>query len=155
MRKILKVAAIVLFVSFLAIQFVRPDQTNPVVNAAETLEATTETPENVKGILERSCNDCHTNATVYPWYSKISPFNWFLANHINEGRRELNFSVWSSYENSRKRRKLDAVCEQVSDGEMPLPSYLWIHRSAHLSPEDIKILCDWSDAEREKLAQKQ
>jgi len=140
---------------FLAIQFIRPDQINSAIVRAETLEATTQIPEDVNAVLQRSCNDCHTNATIYPRYSKISPFNWFLANHVEEGRNQLNFSVWNSYNNSRKRRKLNEVCEQVTSGEMPLPSYLWIHRDAKLSGEDVKILCDWADAERENLAQRQ
>lgn len=151
MKKILKILVIVLFAGFLAIQFVRPDQVNPAIVHAETLEATTQMPENVEQILRRSCSDCHTNATVYPWYSKISPFNWFLAQHIDDGRNQLNFSVWNSYETSRKRRKLDEICEQITVGEMPLPSYLWIHRNAKLSEEDIKTLCDWTDAEKKNL----
>ncbi|MDQ6786817.1 MAG: heme-binding domain-containing protein [Acidobacteriota bacterium] len=155
MKKIVKTVAIVLFAGFILIQFIRPDQTNPPIVQAETLETSTAIPQNVEAILQRSCNDCHTNATVYPWYSNVSPFNWLLANHINDGRNQLNFSLWNTYEDSRKRRKLDQVCEQATSSEMPLPSYLWIHRDAKLSPEDVKILCDWSDAEREKLAQKQ
>lgn len=155
MKKIVKTVAIVLFAGFILIQFIRPDQTNPPIVQAETLETSTAIPQNVEAILQRSCNDCHTNATVYPWYSNVSPFNWLLANHINDGRNQLNFSLWNTYENSRKRRKLDQICEQATSSEMPLPSYLWIHRDAKLSPEDVKILCDWSDAEREKLAQKQ
>ncbi len=155
MKKIVKTVAIVLFAGFILIQFIRPDQTNPPIVQAETLETSTAIPQNVEAILQRSCNDCHTNATVYPWYSNVSPFNWLLANHINDGRNQLNFSLWNTYEDSRKRRKLDQICEQATSSEMPLPSYLWIHRDAKLSPEDVKILCDWSDAEREKLAQKQ
>ena len=149
----MKIVIVILFAIFFVIQFFRPDQTNPPIVEAETLESTTRMPDDVEAILQRSCNDCHANATVYPWYSKIYPFNWFLANHINEGRNQLNFSVWNTYENGRRRRKLDQICEQSSSGEMPLPSYLWIHRYSSLSADDVKILCDWTDAEREKLSQ--
>ena len=87
MKKALKIIAVVLFVAFVAIQFYRPDFTNPPIIEAENLEATTEVPENVRQILKTSCNDCHTNKTVYPWYSRISPVSWWLDDHIHEGRK--------------------------------------------------------------------
>lgn len=155
MKKILKIVVLVLFSAFFTAQFVRPDRSNPAVVQAETLEFSMQIPENIETILTRSCNDCHTNSTVYPWYANITPFNWFLAEHINSGRRNLNFSVWNTYETRRKRRKLDQICEQVTHKEMPLPSYLWIHRASKLSDRDIEILCDWTDAEKTKLEQTQ
>lgn len=151
MIKVLKIVVIMLFVAFILIQFYRPDFINPPINADQTIEATTQVPEPVEAILTRSCNDCHTNKTVYPWYSKIAPSSWFLANHIKEGRGELNFSEWKSYETRRKRRKLDEVCDQVKSREMPLPSYLWIHWGAKLSDDEIKTLCDWAEAESSRL----
>lgn len=151
MKKVLKIIAVVLVAAFLAIQFYRPDRTNPPVVEAETLEVATQVPENVKEILERSCNDCHSNRTAYPWYSQIAPFSWLLANHVKEGRAELNFSVWATYADRRKRRKLDEICEQVKTGEMPHKQYLWIHRDAKLSEADKEILCDWAKSEIAKL----
>jgi hypothetical protein len=152
-KKTLKIIAIALFVAFIAIQFYRPDRAAPPIAEAETLEASTQVPEAVGQILRRSCNDCHTNKTNYPWYSQIAPASLFLASHVEEGRRELNFSVWNTYEARRKRRKLDEICEQVTERYMPLPSYLWIHRDANLSDEDIKTLCDWVDIEKARLSE--
>ena len=151
MKKAVKLIAIVLAIAFVTIQSYRPDHTNPPIVEAETLEATTTVPENVEKILERSCNDCHSNKTIYPWYSNISPFSWLLADHINEGRRELNFSAWGTYTNKGKRHKLDETCEQVIDSLMPHYQYLWIHRDARLSEADKKILCDWAETEKAKL----
>jgi hypothetical protein len=151
MKKALKIAAIILVLAFIAVQFIRPDFTNPPVNQAETLEAATEVPENVQTILKRSCKDCHSNETKYPWYSGIQPSAWFLADHIADGRRELNLSVWSTYEARRKRKKLAEICEQVQSKEMPLPSYLWIHWDAKMSDADIKTLCDWTESESAKI----
>lgn len=151
MKKALKIIAVVFFVVFAVLQFSRPDFTNPPVTQAETLEATTQVPENVKAILQRSCNDCHTNETNYPWYSKIQPSASFLKGHIDDGRRHLNFSVWNTYDSRKKRNKLEDVCEQVNTKMMPLPSYLWIHWNAKLSDEDGKILCDWATAEKTRL----
>ena len=153
MKKALKIIAIVLVVAFLGIQFIRPDFTNPPVDQAETLFAATEVPENVKTILSRSCADCHSNETNFPWYSKIQPSAWFLKGHIDDGRRELNFSVWKTYEPRRQRKKLGEICEQVQERFMPLPSYLWIHRDAKMSDADIKTLCDWTEQESAKVAE--
>ena len=153
MKKILKFVALALVAAFIAVQFYRPDQTNPPTVHAEAIEATTQIPENVAQILKRSCNDCHTNQTVYPWYANISPFSWLLAGHIEEGRSKLNFSVWNTYQTTKKRRKLGEICEQVESGEMPHNQYLWLHRDAQLSAEDKKLLCDWTDAEKIKIAE--
>lgn len=151
LKRIVQVVVIVLFAAFILIQFFRPGLTNPPVVKGETLQDSTQIPENVNALLNRSCNDCHSNETVYPWYSKIQPAAWFLRDHIDEGRREMNFSVWNTYETRKKLRKLEEVCEQIQSKEMPLPSYLWMHGDAELSDEEIKIICDWTQKEREKL----
>jgi len=151
LKKILKIAVIVIVIAFIAGQFIRPDFTNPPVVEADTLEASMQVPEQVDAILNRSCVDCHTNKTVYPWYSKIAPVSWWLGNHISEGRRELNMSVWNTYSPKKKANKLNEICEQVESGEMPLPSYLWIHRYAVLKEGETKTLCDWANAEKAKI----
>lgn len=152
MKKILKIIVAILFVAFIAIQFIiRSDFTNPPIVQGQTLEETTQVPENVQNLLKKSCNDCHTNTTVYPWYSKIQPSAWFMKGHIDEGRRKLNFSDWKTYDAPKQRRKLAEVCEEIQEKAMPLPSYLWIHWDAKLSDADIKTICDWTDAARAKI----
>jgi hypothetical protein len=151
MKKILKITVLILAIGFIAIQFYRPDRTNPQVAQAETLQASVEVPPDLANIISKSCSDCHSNETVYPWYSNISPFSWFLANHIKDARQEMNFSVWNTYTPRKKRKKLEEVCEQLETKEMPLPSYLWIHRDAILSDADSKRLCDWAIAEKAKI----
>ncbi len=153
MKKILKITAVVLFVAFVAIQFYRPAKTNPPIIAAETLEATARVPNEVAKILSRSCNDCHTNNSNYPWYSQVAPMSWGIVEHINEGRRELNLSTWAIYDTKRKKHKLEEICEMVTSGEMPHYQYLWIHRDAQLSDDDKKILCDWTETEKSMLPQ--
>lgn len=154
MKKILKIVVIFCVAGFIAIQFFRPNFTNPPVNQAETLQA----PESIQKILRTSCYDCHSHETVYPWYAKVQPSAWFLADHINEGRRHLNFSVWNTYESRRQEKKLEEICDEVKAERMPLPSYLWIHRSARLNHEQIQAICDWTKAEmanmNEELLQK-
>lgn len=150
-KKILKITAILLVIGFVGIQFVRPDFSNPPVVPSETLQASTQVPADVQQILARSCADCHSNETAYPWYSKVTPFNFFLHDHIDTGRHELNISVWNTYSREKKMRKLEEICEQVGSAEMPLPSYLWIHRDAALAPGEADVLCGWTTAERERI----
>lgn len=154
MKRILKIIVVALFAGFIVLQFIRPDMTNPPVVADQTLEATTGVPETVAKILTRSCADCHSHNTVYPWYSHIQPSGWFQDWHIREGRAELNLSEWAKLEDRRKKRKLEEICEQAETRQMPLPSYLWIHREAQMSDDEIRILCDWTKAEAAKLSAK-
>ena len=151
MKKALKIVAAVFAVLFVVAQFIRPDYSDPPIVPGQELDATTEVPGNVAAILERSCRDCHTNKTNYPWYSQISPVSWWLKDHINEGRRELNLSEWGTYADRKKSKKLEEICEQVEAREMPLPSYTWVHRDSLLSEGDIRTLCDWSKAEQAKI----
>ena len=144
MRKVLKITAISLAALFLLAQWVRPDMSNPPVDPAERLEASVEVPAEVAQILKRSCNDCHTNETIHPWYSYITPVNWWLKSHFDEGREELNFSTWGKYTLQQKKNRLEDICAVVESGEMPLPSYLWGHWDAALSPADSQLLCKWS-----------
>lgn len=150
-KRALQTVVIAVFAGFVVIQFFRPGFTNPPIAAEQTLESSVQIPENVRMILSRSCTDCHTNATVYPWYAEIQPAAWFLERHIQDGRRELNFSEWATYSERKKKRKLEEICEQIELREMPLPSYLWIHGDARMSDEEIKILCDWAKAASEKI----
>jgi hypothetical protein len=152
MKKVLKVLVIVLVLGFIVLQFFPPDRTNPPIVEADTLEATTHVPADVAAILNRSCSDCHSHKTTYPWYSYVSPASLFLANHIRDGRRHLNFSVWNTYEKKKKLKKLEEIQEQIESSEMPLGSYLWIHRDAVLSESEAKALIDWTVKVREDLA---
>jgi hypothetical protein len=153
MKKILKLVAIVLFIGFIAIQFVRPEKTNPPTNPAETMQTTMQIPENVQIILKKSCNDCHSHESVYPFYSNIAPISWQVIDHINDGRKKLNFSVWNTYDVKKKKRKLEGICEEMQIGQMPMWQYTLIHRDAVVSADDIKSVCDWTSSEVEKFNQ--
>lgn len=119
--------------------------------SGQTVQAAVEVPADITQILGRSCNDCHSNQTTYPWYAYIQPAAWFLQGHINEGRSELNFSKFNTYDAAQQLRKLEEICEEVRAGTMPLPSYLWIHRDAVLSPSDVEALCDWTKQAAERI----
>lgn len=151
MKKLVKVVIVFLAAAFVAIQFFRPTFSNPPIVLGQPIEESAQVPAEVQMVLSRSCNDCHSNKTAYPWYSRISPFSWFLAGHIEDGRRELNLSEWGSYSTKKKSRKLEEACEMVETGAMPLGSYLWIHRNAVLTADEKKMICDWAKEERAKL----
>ena len=151
-KKILKILAIVLVLAFVIIQFFRIDKAAPPINRNETLEAAVNVPPDIALILGRSCADCHSYTTVYPWYVNIQPAAWFMKDHIDDGRRQFNMSIFNTYTTRKKAKKLDEICEQVDSGEMPLPSYLWIHRDAALQDTEAKALCDWAKTEKEKIS---
>jgi cytochrome c551/c552 len=152
LRKLLKWTVIVLVVLFLGIQLMRPARSNPAVDESQTIEARTQMTPEVKAIFERSCNDCHSNKTVWPWYTNVAPISWWIAGHINDARQLMNLSEWGKLDRDHQDRKLRQICDQVTDGGMPLPSYVPMHPKAKLSDQDKKTLCDWTAAERERLS---
>src|SRR5262245_37880394 len=94
-------------------QFIQPSIATARVDETKTLYHVESVPPNVRAILHRSCDDCHSNRTLWPWYSRISPVSWWLAKHVRQGRRELNFDDWADFKPRRKARKLEETCEQV------------------------------------------
>ena len=149
--KVLKWLVIVVAVVFVLIQFKRPARANPPVDEAQTIFARTQMTPQVSAILDRSCRDCHSNKTVWPWYTNVSPISWFITDHVNEGRRNLNLSEWGRYDKDRQGKKLQQMCDEVTDGAMPLSTYTPLHPGSKLSPEDVKTLCAWTEAERARL----
>lgn len=101
-------------------------------------------PPAVRTILRVSCYDCHSNETVWPWYSHVIPMKWLVRGHVMEGREHLNFSTWEQYTPERASRRLEDVVEMVQEGKMPLPSYLRLHSDAALSPENQSRIIEWA-----------
>lgn len=120
-----------------AIQAIPVERTNPQV--ASDFDG----PLEVKKILQRSCYDCHSNETRWPWYSYVAPVSWLVVHDVNEGRAELNFSDWDRY--SRDSEKIEEISEETGEGEMPLPIYLIMHADARLSAGDRATLQNWSN----------
>lgn len=130
-------------VVLIAIQFFQIDKTNPPVRQEADFIRLVQPPEAVVSILRTSCYDCHSHETKYPWYTSVAPINWWIRHHIDHGREHLNFSTWGEYSEKKKDHKLEEAVEMVGEGEMPLPSYLWVHRSADLTDSQRKMLSDW------------
>lgn len=152
--KILKWLMLVVAVLFVGIQFKRPARTNPPIDESQTINAHTQMTPQVAQIIDRSCSDCHTNKTAWPWYTNVSPVSWFVVDHVDEGRGDMNLSEWGKYDQRRRGRRLQQMCDLVKDGAMPLSSYTPLHPGSKPSAGDIKVLCEWTEAERARLGVK-
>jgi hypothetical protein len=126
------------------IQFARPSRTNPPVDPSREITTFHPATPVVSSALERSCNDCHSNRTAWPWYSDVAPASWLVAHDVSDGRSTLNFSEWGSYSLETRQKLLGEICESVKEREMPMPQYTLIHRNARLSASDIQALCSWT-----------
>jgi len=125
-----------LAILLLGAQVVRPARTNPpATNPFEIGD------QGIESILRRSCFDCHSNETRWPWYSEIAPMSWMISEHVDDGREHMNFSTWNE---AKALKRLNELCEEVEEGHMPMPSYLLLHRDARLDEESVKSLCGWS-----------
>ena len=146
--KLGKKIAWALLIIFVAMQFYRPEKNEMSGDHLSKFLEETNPPQEVAGILESSCYDCHTNQTNYPWYNQVAPVSWWLADHIEEGKEHLNFSAWESYSPKKKDHKLEEVVETVESAEMPLNEYTWTHSEANLSEEQRKAVMDWAKQTR-------
>jgi hypothetical protein len=130
------------------IQVYRPARDNPPIDATRTLEAAVPVPPAVEQILARSCNNCHSDQTHWPWYSNLAPISWMIADHVTNGRRHLNFSEWLRPDvddpAEYTRQKFISACREWRLGRMPLLSYELLHPGARLSSAQIQAFCDWN-----------
>ncbi|TPE46404.1 heme-binding domain-containing protein [Pontibacter mangrovi] len=132
-----------ILVLLVLMQFIRIDKTNPPVEPSKEFAALVNPPADVALILKESCYDCHSNETLYPWYSNVAPASWFLKSHIDEGREHLNFSVWGDYTAKKANHKLEECIEMVEEGEMPLTSYTLLHPEGKLTAQEKEKLLTW------------
>ena len=140
-KKIMLGLAIILVL----IQFIRIDKSVPDYNKSDDIIVARQPSKEVATSLKAACYDCHSFETKYPWYSNVAPVSFFLKNHINEGREELNFSLWASYSKKRRVHKLEEIHKMITKGYMPLDNYLIMHSEAKLSDESKEKLLDWID----------
>jgi hypothetical protein len=134
----LTAALIGIAVAFLAAQLVAPARTNPPV------EVEVPAPAEVKAVLDRSCYDCHSNLTAWPWYSRVAPGSWLVAHDVNEGREYVNYSAWNRLSPEKQAEMIHESWEHVEEGDMPPRSYLLLHARARLSEADREVLRAWA-----------
>jgi hypothetical protein len=137
MKRILTAIGLGMVILFVVIQFVPVDRSNPPV------EQDVAAPAEVQAILRRACYDCHSNETVWPWYSYVAPVSWLVARDVHEGRAELNFSTWNRLSTREQVEAMHESWEEVEEGEMPPWFYLPPHPEARLSAADLDILRRW------------
>ena len=137
-----RILSIILAV-LVAIQFIHPVKNTSTAEQKGDITKHFNVPEDIHNVLKTSCYDCHSNNTNYPWYANIQPLSWLLANHIKEGKADLNFNEFSGYSKRRQLSKLKAVANSVKDGSMPLSSYTLMHRDAKLDDFKKQLIMDW------------
>ena len=140
MRRRITQVIVVFVVLFAAAQLVPSQRTNPPTDARRTIQAHPETTSELAAVLERSCRDCHSNGTAWPWYTQIAPLSWVMARAVAEGRTAVNFSEWASYPPDAQRTLLSASCDDATRGTMPGP-YTFVRPDTRLSPRDIETIC--------------
>ena len=150
----IKKILIVLLVALVVIQFFRPAKNTAPGEQSNAIAKAYTVPQEVSDILKVSCNDCHSNNTVYPWYHNIQPVAWWLNGHVKEGKRELNFDEFATYKPKKAHHKLEELVELVKEGEMPLKSYLWMHGNAKLSETKKTTLTSWAQSLMNEIAVK-
>ena len=154
MKKFVKVFVIVIIIVFIGIQFIRPNRTNPVSDKSRDVSYYLNIPGNVKQILERSCYDCHSNLTRWPWYTNIAPASWLVASDVENARSQMNFSEWGTYNITDQIDYLNQINKQVKKGNMPLGKYLLIHSDAKLTDADRDLVCKWASSASDSLLSK-
>jgi hypothetical protein len=150
--KVLRWLLVIIICALFIVQVIRPARTNPTIDPSQTVEARLQITPEAAAILDRSCNDCHSNKTRWPWYSNVAPVSWFVIDHVNEGRQNLNFSEWGRYTQRDNEGLLRQICREVKSGAMPLSSYTPMHPGSELSTQDRQVLCAWTEAERARIA---
>ena len=143
-----------LLLVLVVIQFIHPKKNKTTGPQANYIGNIYPVPEDVKVILAKACNDCHTNNTIYPWYTHIQPVDWWMNHHVNDGKRHLNFDDYTSRNLRSQYHKLEEIAEQVKEGEMPLDSYIWMHKEAKLTETEKQLLINWAKAARNSLEAK-
>ena len=141
--KFFRFLILVLIAGLVGIQFITASLNQNTVVLSTDFTKTFEVPDNIQNLLKKSCYDCHSNNTNYPWYNKVQPLSWVLENHIKEGKEELNFSEFGVYSKRRQKSKLKSIMSQIRDDEMPLTSYALFHGDAKLSMSDKEEILTW------------
>jgi hypothetical protein len=154
LTKKLLIAIGIVFILFIAIQFIQPAHNKSSQVLATDISKAISISDSVQAIIRNACYDCHSNNTYYPWYSNIQPVGWLLAKHITDGKDALNFSEFGSYSPRRQLSKLDEITNAITDNIMPLPSYKMMHKPAQLSTDEKSLLINWAEQSMDNLSTK-
>jgi hypothetical protein len=127
------------------IQLIQPSRTNPPVIPSRSLQAHVDVPTNIQAVLKRSCYDCHSNATVWPWYSYVAPVSWYVAHDVNTARGHVNLQDWEAQVNEQEGKEhLGLTCKLIRNGQMPPADYRFMHKGTDVTPEETNAVCAWA-----------
>ena len=141
--KFLRILFIFLVAAFVVLQFFGIEKTNPEFDQSGDFITMEKPPMEVEKMLKSTCYDCHSNETIWPWYSNIAPFSFLIEQHVIDGRDNLNLSLWNEFDKEDQAYVIEEMIEEIEDGEMPLPGYDNLHPKAKLSAEQKEILFKW------------
>jgi len=148
-RRWIKRTMVAVVVFLVVAQLIPVSRRNAPVDPSKTIYAKEKVPAKVQGVFTRSCQNCHSNQTAWPWYSYVAPVSWMIADDVHSARKKMNLSEWGGYSAKKREETLEEICEQVTNGDMPDAKYLLMHRSARLSAEERAAVCQWTEDERE------
>ena len=141
-----------ILIGFVAIQFVQPARnTNGQVLATDITKVVF-VPDSVQMLLKIACYDCHSNKTNYPFYAYVQPIGWLLNSHIQEGKKQLNFSDFGAISKRRQESKLKSITSQIKDEAMPLPAYTILHKNAILAQAEKDLIIHWANTAKDSLS---
>jgi hypothetical protein len=151
MKKKLKWIFGALVAVFAGLQFTNPARTNPPAPPGGDIAATNPPPPQIAALLRAACYDCHSDETIWPWYSRIAPVSWLIASDVNDGRERLNFSEWPHALPERATKRLERVSEELDYKNMPPRKFTLMHPAARLAEAQRQELIKWADDTAAKL----
>ena len=137
---------LVLLAALVVIQFIHPKKNKAEGPQPNHIGNVYTIPGDVKTILAKACNDCHSNNTVYPWYAKVQPIDWWLNKHVVDGKKHINYDEYTHKPLRFQYHKMEETSEMVKEGEMPLNSYTWVHKDAKLTTEEKAKITGWAQS---------
>ena len=146
----IKKILISLLVALIVLQAFRPAK-NLSGDRSKDISTFYKVPTEVQTILDRSCADCHTNKTNYPWYSEVQPISWWLSDHVNDGKKHFNLNNFANLRIAVQNHKLEELIDEIKEGEMPLESYTLIHTNAKLSDDEKVLVTNWAQGIMDSL----
>jgi len=148
------IIVIIIVAALIIMQFFQPERNQQRVATQDDIFFQLQVDQLVKKNIVNACYDCHSNNTRYPFYANFAPVSWLLAKDIRHAKEHVNFSEWGKYDKKKQLKILTEICDELTAGEMPLKSYVFMHSNAILNDMQVKNICDWTDAAAEEVFKK-
>jgi len=150
-RRYIGACGVLLFTLAPALAFVHPFGNAKMAHSDERLMSTAHIDPPVLAVMQRSCQNCHSEKTEWPWYSHAAPISWLIERDVQSGRSQWNMSKWEQYSLEDREQILSKIGPMVRNRKMPLPQYLFLHPEAKLSDADVDLIYQWSRSERKRM----